>query len=50
MYELIVIWDTGEKEIYPYETKEEAEEKAEGYKIAFGKQVVWTGVRERRTI
>jgi hypothetical protein len=48
MYEAIIIWDTGEKEIYQYNTKEEAERCCQGYRMAFGKQIAWTGTRERR--
>ena len=47
MFELIIIWDSGEKEVYTYSTKEEAESIENGYKIAFGSQV-WTAINERR--
>ena len=36
MYELIVIWSTGEKEITSYETEPEA-----------GNQISWTGIRRK---
>ena len=49
MYELIVIWYNGEKEQHTYDTREEAEERAEGYKKAFGNQISWVGV-DRRSI
>ena len=48
MFELIVIWYTGEKEVFAYSTREDAEESAHGFKTAFGNQIEWTGVRERR--
>lgn len=41
-YNLIVVWDTGEKEVFPYETEEEAERAEKGYKTAFGNQVSFT--------
>ena len=49
MYEAIIIWDTGEKEIYEYTTQEEAEQCCKRFKTAFGKQIAWTGTRERRS-
>ena len=48
MFELIVIWYTGEKEVFAYTTREDAEKSAHGFKTAFGNQIEWTGVRERR--
>ena len=47
-YELIVIWCTGEKEIYGYSNKSEAETGESNMKMAFGNQVSWTGIREKR--
>lgn len=44
MYKLIVIWETGEKQVYAYKTEAEAEKAAQGFRMAFGKQVEWTGV------
>lgn len=46
-YELIIIWETGEKEIHAYNTKEKAEEIGQGMKMAFGNQVQWYGVRKK---
>lgn len=46
-YELVIIWDSGEKEIHEYKTKEEAEKAKAGYYIAFGHQL-WGCVREKR--
>ena len=43
MYKLFVVWETGEKEVHTYATRQEAEEAAKGYKIAFGSQV-WVSV------
>ena len=46
-YELIVIWETGEKEIHPYASREETEQAADGYKMAFGNQISWTGINRK---
>ena len=43
MYKLFVVWNTGEKEVHEYKTREEAEQAAAGYKMAFGEQV-WVSV------
>lgn len=48
MFELIIIWDTGDKDIYTYETQEEAEIIAQGYRTAFGNQISWTGTRRTK--
>lgn len=45
-YELVVIWETGEKEIHEYRTEEEAREASNGYEMAFGHQVSWVGIRK----
>lgn len=47
-YELVIIWDTGEKEVIPYSTEDKAKEIERGYHKAFGKQIQWTGIREVR--
>lgn len=47
-YELIVIWDTGEKTTEQYNTEEEAREIEAGFYMAFGRQVQWTGINEVR--
>ena len=48
LYEAVIVWETGdkEKEVHCYNTREEAENAVEGYKMAFGQQVRWAGVRE----
>ena len=46
-YELIVIWETGEKETCLYDSREKAEQAANGYKMAFGNQVSWTGINRK---
>lgn len=47
-YEVVIIWTTGEKEICTAEAIIDARIIEEGYKIAFGNQIQWTGIRERR--
>lgn len=47
-YELVVIWDTGEKQIYPCSTEAEAEQGGQNMKMAFGKQIAWYGTRPKR--
>lgn len=46
-YELIIIWSTGEKEIYNYPDYEKAMEIMNGMKKAFGRQIEWTCINER---
>lgn len=46
-YELIIIWETGEKETCTYNSKEEAEKIEAGYKMAFGNQLQYTAIIER---
>lgn len=48
MAELIIIWESGEKESHTYNTQEEARIIEQGYKTAFGNQIAWTGINERR--
>lgn len=48
MYELIILWETGEKETHLFDTLEEAEQGAHNMKMAFGRQVAWTGINEKR--
>ena len=48
-YELIVIWETGEKEIFEYATEEEAQESCNDFRMIFGNQVAWAGTRKVTT-
>lgn len=43
MIKLFIVWETGEKETYNYQTRQEAEEVAENLKKAFGNQI-WVGI------
>ena len=45
-YELVIVWETGEKEIHAYATEEEALKASKGYRTVFGNQIAWTGVRK----
>lgn len=47
MFRLTIVWETGEKEVHEYETREQAEEIARGFKMAFGSQVQWVGIYKR---
>lgn len=47
-YELVVVWETGEKDIIPYSNEEEAKVIEYRYRMAFGNQIQWTGIREVR--
>ena len=46
MFELVIIWDTGEKDVYTYNTEIEAETSGKNFKMAFGNQISWFGVRK----
>ena len=45
-WELVVVWDTGETDVYGYETETEARAAGAGMKMALGNQVEWYGIRE----
>lgn len=44
-YELVIVWEAGEKNIIEYESQELAEKAKQGYKVAFGNQIQWSGTR-----
>ena len=46
-YELIVIWETGEKNIDIFETYGAAVKAEKNMIMAFGRQIVWTGINEK---
>lgn len=46
-YELIVIWEDGEKQIYNYDTDIEARKGADNMKMCFGNQIAWTGINRK---
>lgn len=47
-YELVVIWTTGEKEVIECKDREHAEKAERNMRMAFGNQIGWTGIREKR--
>lgn len=48
MFELVVIWENGEKDIFTYPTKEKAEKAGQGMQMALGKQIVFYCVRNAK--
>lgn len=46
-YELVIVWETGEKDIFEYNSREDAEKSGNGFKVALGEQVAWYGVRRK---
>lgn len=46
-YELVVVWYTGEKEIYEYDSETEAEQGEENMYLAFGRHQLWCCVRKK---
>ena len=46
-YELVVVWDNGDKDVYGYDSEEEALKAGHGMKMALGNQIKWFGVRRR---
>ena len=47
-YELIIIWDTGEKATHIYNTYRKALEAEKNFKMVFGRQISWMGINEKR--
>lgn len=47
-YELIIIWEDGSKNIYEYENRSDAQAGEQNFVTAFGNQVSWHGIREKR--
>ena len=47
MYELIIVWYTGEIEKYTYKTIEKARAIESGFLMAFGGQVSFTCINEK---
>ena len=46
-YELVVIWSTGEKEVYEYDNERDAEKGGANMRKAFGSQISWVGTRKK---
>jgi hypothetical protein len=47
MYQLVVIYSDGQKQIFDYESRAAAERAENGMRIALGNQIAWTCVRVR---
>lgn len=45
-WELIIVWDTDDTDIYEYRTEEEATQAGRNMKIALGNQIAWWGTRK----
>ena len=46
-HELVIVWDTGQKQIIEAEGEEHAKKIESGYKKAFGNQIEWSGIRPK---
>lgn len=48
MYELVIIWSDGGRQIYGgYDTEQDAEDAGAGMKIALGNQIQWYCTRRK---
>ena len=45
MYELVIIWDTGEREVHRYPSEDKANEIGYSMRKAFGRQIAFWCVR-----
>lgn len=45
-WELIIVWDTDDTDIYEYRTEEEATQAGRNMKMALGNQIAWWGTRK----
>lgn len=45
-WEIVVVWDDGNKQVFEFETEEQAERAKANYEMAFGSQV-WVCVRHK---
>ena len=50
MFELVIIWSAGDKDIVKYETERDAEQGAWNMRMVFGNQIQWMGVRKAREV
>lgn len=48
-YELVVIWETGEKEVHKYNSLGDAKDAENGFRMVFGNQISWTGIKHQIT-
>lgn len=47
MFKLLVIYWDNSREEHEYNTREEAEKAAAGYRMAFGNQIQWIGIDKK---
>lgn len=48
MYELVIVWDNGDKDVSTYPSEEKAEKAELNMRTAFGNQIQFSCVREKR--
>lgn len=48
MWELVIIWGNGDKNVYRYRTEQDAVKGQKSMQMAFGGQIQWAGVRKAR--
>lgn len=46
-YELVIIWDNGDRQIFEYDSEEKAEKALAGMYKAFGRHQLWGCVRRK---
>ncbi len=47
IFELVVVWSDGSKNIYEYDSEEKAERAGRNMKMALGNQIAWFGTRRK---
>lgn len=47
MYELVIVWNDGTKQIFEYDSEEKAEKALEGMYMALGRHQLWGCVRRK---
>lgn len=47
MFELVVVWDDGSKNIYEYASEDVADQAGYNMKMALGDQIAWWGTRRK---
>lgn len=50
VYELVIVWENGDKDIYEYPTEEKALEAGKGMKTALGNQIAFWCVRKKKGV
>lgn len=50
MFELVVIWTSGEKDVYTYDKLADAETGEINMKTVFGNQIAWIGTRKKTEV